>query len=77
MILRLTPTTAALIGETVPEWQLLEKQVRAGRWTTGPRADESRLSALAAELGVTVREEGVVPWKRKRPRPYSNSAGEE
>jgi hypothetical protein len=38
VILRLTPKTAALVGETPAEWQLLEKQVRASRWTTGARA---------------------------------------
>jgi hypothetical protein len=48
MILHLTPTTAALVGETPAEWQLLEKQVRAGRWTTGARSDEGRLRQLAA-----------------------------
>jgi hypothetical protein len=66
MILRLTPTTAALLGETTAEWQLLEKQVRAERWTTGARGDEGRLRQLAAELGVVVREKGVVPWQRPR-----------
>jgi hypothetical protein len=35
MILRLTPKTAALVGETPAEGQLLEKEVRAGCWTTG------------------------------------------
>ena len=57
MILRLTPKTAALVGETAAEWQLLETQVRAGRWTSGPRTDAARLRALAAELGVPLREE--------------------
>jgi hypothetical protein len=62
--------TATLEGENAAEWELLEQQVRAGRWTTGARADEGRLRQLAAELGVTVREEGVVPWRRRRkPRP--------
>ena len=28
MILRLTPTTATLVGETPAEWEMLEKQVR-------------------------------------------------
>jgi hypothetical protein len=51
MILRLTSKTAALVGETPAEWQLLEKQVRAGRWTCGPRTEEGRLRQLAAELG--------------------------
>jgi hypothetical protein len=64
MILRLIAKTAALVGETAAEWQL-----RAGRWTTGPRTDAARLQALAAELGVPLREEGVVARRRKRPRP--------
>jgi hypothetical protein len=68
MILRLTRTAAELIGESPAEWDLLEKPVRAGRWTTGTRADEGRLRQLAAELGVALREDGVVPWRRKRPR---------
>jgi hypothetical protein len=42
------------------EWQLLEKPVRAGRWTSGPRTDAARFRALAAELGMALREEGVV-----------------
>ena len=57
---RLTPNTAALVGENPTEWQLLEKQVRAGRWTTGTRADEDRLCQLAADPRVSLREEGVV-----------------
>jgi hypothetical protein len=57
MILQLTPKTATLIGETPAEWELLEQQARAGRWTSGLRTDEGRLRALAAELGVPVREE--------------------
>jgi hypothetical protein len=71
VILKLTPKTATLVGETPAEWELLEKQVRAGRWTSGPRMDAARLRALAAELGVAVREEGVVPWRRKRLHPPS------
>src|SRR5262249_32830437 len=39
MILRMTLKPAELVGETAAEWQLLEKQVRAGRWTSGARAD--------------------------------------
>jgi hypothetical protein len=50
MILRLTCTTAELLGENAAEWQVLEKQVRAGQWTSGRRAEEGRLRALAAEL---------------------------
>jgi hypothetical protein len=68
MILRLTPTTAALVGETPAEWEKLEKQVRAGRWTSGARAEEGRLRKLAMELGVPLQVEdvGVVPWRRPR-----------
>jgi hypothetical protein len=61
VILRVTLKTAELLGETPAEWQLLEKQVRAGRWTSGPRTDAARLRTLAAELGMALREEGVVP----------------
>jgi hypothetical protein len=57
MILRLTATTADLMGETGAEWELLEKQTRAGRWISGPRTKEGRLRALAADLGVTLRVE--------------------
>jgi hypothetical protein len=73
MILRLTSKTAALVGETPAEWQLLEKQVRAGRWTCGPRTEEGRLRLLAVELGVPVREEGVVRWKRRPRAPHGVS----
>jgi hypothetical protein len=55
MILRLTDKTAELIGETPAEWELLEKQVRTGRWTSGTRAEEGRLRTLAVELGVPMR----------------------
>ena len=40
MILHLTPTTAALVGEISAEWQFMEEQVGAGRWTTGAGSDE-------------------------------------
>jgi hypothetical protein len=66
MILRLTPTAAFPEGETAGEWQLLEQQVRVGRWTTGPRTDAERLRALATELGVALREEDVVPSQHSR-----------
>jgi hypothetical protein len=59
IILHVTPKTAALVGESPAEWQLLEKQVRSGRWTTGSRADEARLLALAMELKVPLWEEGA------------------
>ena len=51
MILRLTPKTASLIGEFAAEWELVGRQVRAGRWTSGLRSDAVRPRALAAELG--------------------------
>jgi hypothetical protein len=51
MILRLSPKTATIVGENATEWEWLEQQVRAGRQTTGTRADEAGLRALAAELG--------------------------
>jgi hypothetical protein len=73
LILRLTPKTAALVGETLAEWQLLEKQVRAGRWAYGPRTEEGRLRQLAVELGVPVREEGVVGWNRRPQAPHGVS----
>jgi hypothetical protein len=66
MILRVTLKTATLIGETAAEWQLLEKQVRAGLWTSGPRMDEGRLRQMAVELGVPLREEGVVRTPPRR-----------
>jgi hypothetical protein len=46
MILQFTPKTATLVGESLAEWQLLEQQVRAGRWTSGRRrtkANDGRL----------------------------------
>jgi hypothetical protein len=70
MILRLTPKTAALVGATAAEWQLLENQVRAVRWTCGPRTEEGRLRQPAVELGVPVREEGVVRRTRKLRAPH-------
>ena len=66
VILRLTSKTAELVGETAAEWQLLVKQVRAGRATTGAREDAGRQRELAEGLGVALRVEGVVPWKRTR-----------
>jgi hypothetical protein len=70
MILRLSPKTATLVGENATEWEWLEEQVRAGRRTTGTRADEAGLRALAAELGpeLKVEEAGVGPWRRRWPR---------
>ena len=37
-VIRLTPKTAALIGKNPTEWSFFERQVWAGRWTTGTRA---------------------------------------
>jgi hypothetical protein len=67
MILRLTDKTAALIGES-PGRVAAPRQARVARWTSGPRNDEGGLRELASELGVPVREEGVVSWKRERLR---------
>jgi hypothetical protein len=67
VIPRLTLKTAALVGETLGGWGLLEQQVRAGRWTTYPRAEEAKLRVLAEKLGITFRLEGVVPYRRRRP----------
>jgi hypothetical protein len=50
MILRLTPKTAALVGETPAEWQLLEKPVRAGAMDLRP-ADGGG-SAASARSGA-------------------------
>lgn len=58
MILRLTRTTAELVGENAGEWQTLEKLARLGQWTTGPRTDEVRLRQLASELGSSVCRSG-------------------
>lgn len=75
MILRLTRTTAELLGETSAEWAQLEKCVRLGQWTSGPRMDEDRLRQIAVELGVSLRMEGV-PVLRSRPRaPAHRTAG--
>ena len=60
MILCLTRITAALVGENPAEWHLVERQVRAGRWTTSARSEEGRLRQVAGELGVPLREDGVV-----------------
>jgi hypothetical protein len=65
MILRVTCTTAELLGETADEWQQLEKVVCSGQWTSGPRADKGRLPELASEIGVPLPVEG---YARVRPR---------
>jgi len=66
MILRFTLDFATLIGETPAEWNTLERQARAGHWTAAPLAQVERLRALAADLGVSLREEGLVPRRRRQ-----------
>ena len=75
-ILRLTPTTATLVGENAAKWKLLEQQVLARRRTAGAPGDEARLRALAAELGVVLmaEEAGVVPRRRRQPHGDGGSA---
>ena len=78
MILRFTLDLATLIGESPAEWNTLEDQARAGRWTTARVAEVKRLRELASDLGVPLREEGLVPGRRRqhhlvvrRSRPHS------
>jgi hypothetical protein len=71
MILRLTPTTAELVGENAAEWEALEKLVQLGQWTSAPRAEEWRLRGLATRLKVPLRVEGVVLPTRPRSRTAS------
>jgi hypothetical protein len=59
VILRLSLATAELVGENPAEWQALENCVRLGQWTSGPRADESRLLQIVAELRAPLRVEGI------------------
>jgi hypothetical protein len=59
VILKLTRTTAELVGETAAEWQALENCVRLGQWTSGSRADESRLLQIAAALRAPLRVEDI------------------
>src|SRR5262249_8104295 len=66
MILKLTPTSAQLVGENAREWQTLEKCVRLGQWTSGPRRDESRLGQVAAELRGQVNVRHVPARTRNR-----------
>jgi hypothetical protein len=79
MILRLTLKVAAMVGETPAEWELLERQVPGGavdhRATGGREPTQGRWRQSS---GVAVRDEGVVPWKRRRLRPpHTNSLVEE
>ena len=71
MVLRLTLTTAELVGENPAEWQALQQMVRLGEWTSGSRKDEWRLRHLAARLKIPLRVEGVVLWSRVWTRPAS------
>ena len=57
MILRLTLTTADLVGESAAEWQALEQMVWLGKWTGGSRKDEWR-RYLAARFKIPLRVEG-------------------
>jgi hypothetical protein len=69
MILRLTRTTAELVGESAAEWQALENCVRVGQRTSGSRADESRLLEIVAELRAPLRvEDNAVLWTRSEAR---------
>jgi hypothetical protein len=72
VILRLTLTTAELVGETAVEWEALENCVRLGQWTSGPRADESRLLQIVAELRAPLRVEDIAVF---RTRPGVRSRG--
>jgi hypothetical protein len=76
VILRLTLTTAELVGENAAEWQALEQVVQLGQWTSGPRTDEWRLRYLATRLKVPLRVEGGVVLRtrrRTRARPTGSS----
>jgi hypothetical protein len=68
VILRLTLTTAELVGESAAEWEALEKHVRLGRWTSGSRADESRLLQIVAELRAPLRVQDVAMPRTRPPR---------
>jgi hypothetical protein len=65
VILRLTSTTAELLGETAAEWRALEQIVQLGQWTSGPRAEEWRLRLLASRLKLPLRVEGGVVLRRQ------------
>ena len=68
MILRLTLTTAELVGESPAEWETLEKLVQIGQWTSGQRNDEWRLRGLATRLKVPLRVEGGVALRTQARR---------
>jgi hypothetical protein len=66
VILKLTPSSAQLVGENAAEWQALEKLVQIGQWTSGPRTEEWRLRLLATRLKVPLRVEGEAVLRRRR-----------
>ena len=74
MILRLTRTTAELVRESAAEWQTLEKLVRFGQRTTGPRTDEGRLRQIATEFRVPIGVEGVVLLRSQRGPRHADGA---
>ena len=73
MILRLTVTTAELVGENADEWEALEQLVQLGQRTSGPRNEDWRLRGLASRLKVPLRVEGVVVVVRTRARNWTAS----
>jgi len=68
VILRLTLTTAELVGESAAEWQALEQIVQLGQWTSGPRTEEWRLRGLATRLKLPLRMEGGVVLRTRARR---------
>jgi hypothetical protein len=66
LILKLTLTTAELVGENADEWEALEKLVQLGQWTSAPRTEEWRLRGLATRLKVPLRVEGGVVLRTRR-----------
>src|SRR5262249_28448323 len=73
MILPLTRTiltTAELVGGTPTEREL--PRTASASWAVDERdrSAEDRLRQLAAELDVTGREQGLVPWRRRPRAPH-------
>jgi hypothetical protein len=75
MIFRIPRTTVELVGEGADEWQRLEKLVRLGQRTTGPRTDESRLRQLASELLRVPLRVGGIAVLRTRSRVRTRDLG--
>jgi hypothetical protein len=85
VILHLTPRTAELIGETSAQWELLEQQVRGGRWTSRGRCDGvvaapasgMDLSPLPDPRSVALRTASPIcpPPRDKRPGPPVLTSG--